>query len=289
MVPTSPTVYVFNGWGALNVPLIFVGTMPGISVALTQVLPWVTGALTVLGVEPSRTYYPGDPPFRFSSIGAGRALSGGGASYARLLSKAEDTNSLSAEQKKGLTIVETLDMQPSWRLHINLFYGRTISAENSFTFGDADLVYDVSVSTRDSTSLKQLRGTMAFRELLGGFRLNTWSTNDDGLQFYGRGGYGYSWYKLKDVSTNIQDLEGHKGGYAPTLLPSAKWWPNTWYIGAGTELFTPKKLWLLDRLGVGARVDVTMSWHALNANKPGKENMGWVRRNEIAFSLLTAW
>ena len=293
MVPTSPTVYVNNGWGVLNVPLIFVGAMPGWSVALTQVLPWVSGALNLLGSPPAKTYYPGEPPFRFSSIGPGLSRSSGGAGYARLLSKAGETESTSLARKTDLTTVETvetLNMHPSLRFHFNLFYGRKISAENSLTFADADLVYDESVSTSGSTSRTHKTGTMAFRELLGGFRLNAWSTNDDEMQFYGRGGYGYSWYKFRNISINdVPDDYVDKAGYAPTLYPSAKWWPNTWYIGAGTELFTPKKLWLLDRLGVGARVDVTMSWHALFANYPGKANLGWVRRNEIAFSLLTAW
>jgi hypothetical protein len=184
-------------------------------------------------------------------------------------------------EKKGSGKVGTLDLPPSLRFQINLFYGRKISVENSLTFGDAELAYIGS----DSTVI----GNLAFREVLGGFRMNAWSTNDDGLQFYSRGGYGYTWYTLRNKSVDEQPWDNIKGGYAPTLYPSAKWWPNTWYLGAGTELFTPKKLWLLDRLGVGARVDVTTTWHVLAARKPGATNMGWVRRNEIAFSLLTAW
>ena len=101
MVPTSPTVYVNNGWGALNVPLIFIGAMPGISVALTQVLPWVTGALNVLGAPPARTYYPGEPPFRFSSAGAGLSYSSGGARYARLLTEGGEGTEVRFAQENG--------------------------------------------------------------------------------------------------------------------------------------------------------------------------------------------
>ena len=177
-------------------------------------------------------------------------------------------------------------LPPSLRFQINLFYGRKLSVENSLTFGDAELAYNESDNTGKHASGS---GTLAFRELLGGFRLNAWSTNDNAMQFYTRGGYGYSWYKLKNILIDGEQVEGYKGGYAPTLYPSAKWWPNTWYLGAGTELFTPKKFWLLKHLGVGARVDVTTTWHALSAQKPGAKNLGWARRNEIAFSLLTAW
>jgi hypothetical protein len=144
-------------------------------------------------------------------------------------------------QINGSSKVGSLSATTVQRMVLNLFLSRTLSAENTITFSDARLSYDDGLNQDGGAA--RASGTLELRELLGGFRLNSWSTNDDALQFYARGGYGYTWYKLTDVSLDgrFVDYE-HKGGYPPSIWPSKYWWPNTWYLGAGVEVFTPPKV-----------------------------------------------
>jgi hypothetical protein len=285
MVPSTPWARVKNGWGVLNAPLAVLGVMPGWSVVLTQALPWMTGAFNLLGAPPAKTYYPGKPPFRFSSFGIGPSLSLGGDRFGRLLPS--DSASF-ARGDKGAGKVGQLSATTVQRAVLNLFFGRMLSAENTLTLSNAKLSYDDgSVSDGDAA---RASGILELRELTGGYRLNAWTTNDDALQFYARGGYGYTWYKLTRVSIDGQPVEGQrKGGYPATIWPSKFWWPNTWYLGAGVEAFTPRRLWILDRSGVGVRVDVTTNWHSLDARRPGVSHLGWARRGEVAASILLAW
>lgn len=81
------------------------------------------------------------------------------------------------------------------------------------------------------------------KELTSGFRMNVNSTHDDLLQTYWRADWGYTWYELHDfaivgIATPASSV---RGGYPPTLFPSKRWWPNTWFAGGGIELFSPRR------------------------------------------------
>jgi hypothetical protein len=81
-----------------------------------------------------------------------------------------------------------------------------------------------------------------------------------------------------------------KGGYAPTLLPSRKWWPNTWQAGAGIELFAPKRHWILQRLGYGVRIEGTALLHRLGSRGPcGQRCDATVERADGAVSVVFGW
>jgi hypothetical protein len=66
LAPTTPWDKLRSGWGVLNVPLALLGFMPGWNVAATQLMPWVSGALEVVGAPPARTFRPDDKHLRFS-------------------------------------------------------------------------------------------------------------------------------------------------------------------------------------------------------------------------------
>jgi hypothetical protein len=258
---------------------------------LTQLLPWATGTLQVFGAPPAKTYYPTAPPFRFTSAGVGVGFIKSGDRFARLLPTGSDTGSIRRAKTDGSNKRGDFVAEPAERIWINLFYGRRLSAENTFSTTRVALSYNDHATGDIDGGASRARASLNFKELTGGFRLNTWSSNDDGLQLYARGGWAWSWYELTNLEVDdvpVPDLV-QKYGYAPTLWPSGRWWPNTWYAGAGAELFTPKSLWLFGRLGLGARVEATSLTHRLGARSPWDNNLGWTRRSDYAVSLLVAW
>ena len=81
-----------------------------------------------------------------------------------------------------------------------------------------------------------------------------------------------------------------RDGYLPPLLPARHWWPNTWYGGAGVEVFSPRQYWLLGRLGYGLLAEFTELFNKL-AFDDAQSDRGDVtaRRGDLAFSLVFGW
>ncbi len=290
MVPVTPWARMKNGWGVLNAPLALIGFIPGWSVVLTQFLPWATGTMHLFGAPPAKNYYPTEPPFRFTSVGIGVGFmkSGDRSRFASLLPSGSDSVSLRDAAEVGSRKRGELDTEPAERLWLNLFYGRRVSVENTYSRTTGVLSYE-DFTTTDGDE-PRARAAISLQELTGGFRINGWSSNDDGMQLFARAGWAWTWYELTNVDVDGTQVDYRlKRGYAPTLWPSRKWWPNTWYAGAGMELFTPKSVWLFGRLGLGARVEATSLTHRLRARSPGDDHFGWARRSDYAVSLLVAW
>jgi hypothetical protein len=278
-----------NGWGVLNVPLGLFGVVPGWNAVIAQALPWVTGSLDILGAPPARTYYPGRPPFRFSSNGIGIARTTDGAAFARLLPPADSKLQPGSTAKAQPTATGALTSVEGTRWWLNVYYGRRLSLENTYTASHGTIRYDYVDDPGQSVGT--VDGSISLHELTGGFRFNAWAKNDDALQAYVRAGYGYTSYTVNRANVFGAADPGYsrKGGYATTFLPSRKWWPNTWYAGTGLELFTPKQFWLFGKLGLGLRAETNLVWHRLGATDPRSEHLGWPRRNEYAFALLFGW
>ena len=287
MVPSTPWARMKNGLGFLNAPVALLGFIPGWSVVVTQLLPWATGTMQVFGAPPAKTYYPTLPPFRFTSTGLGVGFMRGGQGFATMLSSSTNPDSVQVVREEGSNKRGDFVAEPAERIWLNLFYGRRVSAENTFSTTRVALSYNDYSSTDGDASKAQ--ASLSMKELTGGFRFNTWSSNDDGVQLYMRAGWGWVWYNLTRHVVEDTEVPGYKGGYAPTLWPSGRWWPNSWYAGAGMEVFTPRSVWLFDRLGFGARIEATSLTHRLNAQSPRAKSPGWARRSDYAVSLLVAW
>jgi hypothetical protein len=73
-----------------------------------------------------------------------------------------------------------------------------------------------------------------------------------------------------------------RGGYAVTLLPTRRWWPNTWYGTVGLEIAAPRAAWMFDRVGYGLQLEYTGLLHRLGATRPYESALGPVGRRELA-------
>jgi hypothetical protein len=283
LVPTMPWARVRNGWGILNLPVGLLGLMPGWNVLTSLAIRWAGGSLHLFGAPPANTFYPMPPPFRFASTATGLTWLTDVQEFARLLPAAAAE---SQETPSASTFAGSVAVSASQRYWLNVFYGRRLSVENTLTLSRMDLS---GAYIDDGTSALDLVGQLHWRELTSGFRLNAFSTNDDGVQYYSRAGWGYTWYELRDLTIGGESANPRfDGGYPPSLFPSSRWWPNTWYLGAGLELFRPKRHGWFQRVGVGARVEGAISWHHLALAQPSTD-LGWNRHGDIAVSLLLAW
>lgn len=294
LAPISPLASLQSGWGVLNIPIVAWSLLPGGSVAVSQLLPWLTGGMHVLGAPPAKTFYLGELPERFTSVSGGTYHQIGGKDFARMLPEPEHpaVRALLGENASGELRMTDAHRVSSWgsRAWFNVYFGPRISLENTLDYGASDVSY--TVENEAGEALGRVMGRLHMREVTGGINYRLTPPTQEWLRLYGRAGYGWTSYTLSGVNVDGQSTprEGTRvrGGHLPTLYPSIAWWPNTTYLGLGTEVFTPPRYWLLKRLGVGARVEVGASFHRMAI--AGDCNCRvTTERGDVAAMLLFGW
>ena len=286
LAPTSPWDKMKNGWGLLNLPISVFGLLPGWNVVVTQLGPWISGTLHTLGSPPARTFSPAARRHRFSSMSAGPQSSFGGSEFGMLLTSDRDAaatlGSVRSPAERGELRQESA-MAMRWG--IELFYGPRLSIENTYARGRHALA--ATAPGFDDTP-QRITGVVDTREVTGGFRYAV--IDSERLPAFLRAGYGWTWYTVDDVRVNGAPSDYRtKGGYAVTLLPSRRWWPNTWYAGAGVEYLAPRGGLIFHQLQYGVRLDATVSRHRLGATRPGVANLGVVTRGDVTLAASVGW
>ena len=103
----------------------------------------------------------------------------------------------------------------------NLYFGKYFVSQNSLRWGSPTFSYDITLPSTEEVF--QICGNIDFLEYSGSFRGNLRADNFnlrvDNLMIFAKGGYGWSWYRLKDVSTNDELLSNRNGTWVnkPTL------------------------------------------------------------------------
>ena len=178
----------------------------------------------------------------------------------------------------------------SWgsRAWFNVYFGPRVSLENTFDYGASDVSY--LAKTGSGETVGRVGGRLHVRELTGGINYRLTSPSQKWLRLYGRAGYAWTDYTLSGVTVNGQPTGEPRvqGGHLPTIYPSLKWWPNTTYLGLGTEVFTPPRYWLFKRLGVGARIEAGASFHRM-AIQGDCNCRVTTERADVAMMLLFGW
>lgn len=284
--PTTPWAVLRNGWGILNAPLAVWGLMPGYNVALLELMPWTAGALHILGAPPARTYTAAALPHRFSTEGQGVFWEFGGSDFAAMLPRDDAANAA-----LGATIDETSlwrRSRPGPRLGLSIFFRDRFALENTYSWQQSTIGYDL-IDTQGKRA-GSVTAALEMRQLTGGVRYSPYSAFDEAIQLYLRAGYGWLWYEASDprlASANI--AAPPRGGYLPPILPSRRWWPNTWYSGAGLELFSPREVWLFERLGYGLRLDGALYANRLSFDYASARRGATAVRGDLAVSLIFGW
>jgi hypothetical protein len=287
LAPTNPLDRMRNGVGVLNWPIGVIGFIPGWNVVVTQLMPWLSGTLSVLGAPVPHTFRPDHLHSRYSSATIGMQRQFGGNQFARLLphdrSNLESTDASSAAEFDRRHLATN-----AMHYAIQLHYGPKLVTENTFSVSQRVLTAVTQGGAGDD--VMSVRGIIDMKELTGGFRYNVLQSNGRQLQAFSRVGWGWAWYNVRDVTIDGAPVEFERdGGYGVTLWPSRRWWPNEWYAGVGAEYFgRPRTRWLPD-LGFGVRVELNGTRHRLGATRPGATNLGIVSRGDFTVSGVIGW
>jgi hypothetical protein len=169
------------------------------------------------------------------------------------------------------------------RLLLTVHYGDRFALENSFSVDTTEISYRVADDL--GNSLGRVFGQLATGQLAGGIRVNT-SPLGNAVGFFARGGYSWTWFRVNDATLDGTPLPRTKlTGHWPGWLPTAKWWPNGTYLGAGAEFFTPRSHWLSGRFGYGLRIEFTELIHPMRGTGCGCLS----RRRDVGVSLQLGW
>lgn len=130
----------------------------------------------------------------------------------------------------GTGSTESIDVPAAPLFRLQLFIGDRFTSTNSVLHFRSDMNLRLQFNNIDDFTLT---GDLNWWEYVGSLR---YSVLTGSIQPYLKGGYGLSWYRLENVSTNLGLIDEpnskwvRKPGFFENLLP------NTWHIGAGLEL-----------------------------------------------------
>lgn len=164
-----------------------------------------------------------------------------------------------------------------------------LSVEN--TFSRSQRALSSTLVNRVTGIVDWMQGSITTRDLTGGVRYDVAQSANTDVHLFVRGGWGWTWYDVDNVRRNNGAAANYtkRGGYPPTLFPSRRWWPNSWYAGTGVEYFAPRNGWLLPQVGYGLRAELMTARHRVGATNPGERNLGVATRNEIGISAILGW
>ena len=280
--PTTPWAVIRNGWGVLNVPLAAWGLMPGYNVALVELAPWLGGVMHIVHAPPARTFTNAALPHRFTTAGQGVFFELGGRKFADLLPRRDPM--LPTDAADGALY---RNVQPGTRLWFDLFFRDRFALENTFSWHTSTIGYD----RVENTTIRRVSGRLTMQQLTGGIRYSPYSVLDESVQLYLRTGYGWLQYRADRLTAGTVQLASApvRRGYLPPVLPSRHWWPNTWYGGAGLELFAPREKWILGRLGAGVRIEGSLYLNKLSFDTASGRGDITARRGDVSMALIFGW
>ncbi len=115
---------------------------------------------------------------------------------------------------------------------ISLYLGKRFASENTLRAGRMPMGVDVTFPTIGEVF--RLRGDLSFVEYSGSIR---YSLTTSRLMPFIKGGYGLSWYRVENASTNGDPLPQPDGPWVgqPTIEDLSSFLPDTWHIGGGFE------------------------------------------------------
>ena len=235
-----------NDWGFLN------ATLPVLSFLPPFDLLWrlVAAPFRALLGDLDPTLYPQESiPFRFVGLNGGVTVQDIPDDYFQLL--------LNPEQLDGILIrlVEYLiengadsttavlsstgfaDDAVTPLFQVQLFIGDRFSTTNTIRRSRSKLGSTIEFSGIDDPFV--LDSELNLWEYYGSLR---YSVLTGGIQPYFKGGYGLSWYRMENTTTNGVLLEQPNSPWVrkPSLVPLENLLPNTWHVGFGLELIAIK-------------------------------------------------
>ena len=146
-------------------------------------------------------------------------------------------------------------------IEFELYLGERLVSRNLLRAASATISYDLLLPS--TSKVFELRGDLNFHEYSGSLRYNLTTGS---FMIFATGGYGWSWYRLENVSTNGIPLPEPNSpwSHVPHWKRPSTFLPNTWHFGGGIE-WVPfqninRPLWGLD---IGIQAEALIYRHSL--------------------------
>lgn len=243
LFPTDLQDAFANDWGYFNATLPVISFLPPFDVLWRVVAAPVRALATPL--EP--TMYPQETiPFRFVGLDGGVSFPEVPDDYQELFFNEDQFDDIIGgllvhliEQGADSSTVttgstESIESIATPLFGVQLFMGERFTSTNSLIHFRAQMSNAIQFNNIPDFTLT---GELNWWEYIGSLRYTLLTGS---IQPYLKGGYGLSWYRLENVSTDDEPIDPpdsewvRKPGFFENLLP------NTWHIGAGLELLTIK-------------------------------------------------
>lgn len=126
----------------------------------------------------------------------------------------------------------------AWWWQVNLYMGETFSTQNTLLHSRSDLGMDVVFTNGGGA---RVDSEFNLWEFAGSFRFNM---SKGGFQPYLKGGYGWTWYRVENITLDGELLDNPNGPWIhrPSLNSWSEALPNSWHVGGGLEVFLIRTL-----------------------------------------------
>ncbi|RMF56450.1 MAG: hypothetical protein D6743_20250, partial [Calditrichaeota bacterium] len=247
-----------NNWGILNLTIPTLISLPPYN--LFWMVPF--SPVRALWERKNALFYSQETvPFRRVAINLGYYPFIGDDDFARLLFDVDSdvverfqVDNNAQVDRNSLRNFDTFDTR-NFGFELNYHVGKHFAAENLFRYSLSRVAYDlVSTEKRplspENRVLGVVQGDLQMIEYSGSLR-HSFMTNS--FQPFIKVGYGYSYYRVRNIELNGRPLEQsktqwfHNNRFFPPWPPK-NLLPNTWHVGAGFEFifnrnFSESEFW----------------------------------------------
>lgn len=266
LFPLSPVDAFQNNFGFLNAPVTVFTVLPPFD--LLYRLVW-RPLRALVGPSPSPVFLPAAPVQRrivgFALGGFVNTLPSTTAAAFVNSAQLPDINRLVAaagvsEPASTSTTIGTA-VYPSFQ--VQFYLTPRFVSQNTFRYSRNDVSLDITSATGSAT----VRGSFQMYEYAGSLRFNLLTGR---LQPFLKAGYGYSWYRLQDVTVNGQGVSPPSSPF----LHKPSFWPNTLHYGIGIEANITETEAPLSGIGLGVKLESNVFTHSLGLSIEDTTRLG---------------
>lgn len=255
-----------NSWGFLNV------TLPTLSILPPFDFSWRVLLLPARAPVQSRspTFFPRDRiPFRLVGVGGGLSVSILPDNFTLLFTEPGLFDQIQGfiDSRPGETVVvnegASAAVAPVGRMQFHL--GKHLVSENVIRRINGRVRFDIE--ERGTGQTTPVRADLELWEYAGSLRYNVLT---GGFQPYVRGGYGISWFRLRNARLGDEPLDPASTPWLrkPSVTPPENLLPNTFHLGLGVEAVPIRNFGPFPRgTDVGVRAGYALYFHGLGLER----------------------
>jgi len=263
-----------NSLGWLNL------TLPTISLLPPFDLVWrgLAAPIRIPLESGTPAYYSTDElPVRFFGVTAGVTVMGLGAEFADLLYNEAQFSQvltrlvlfLGENQTPDTRITQQVDDVPNPAVlltQVNFFVGDRFVSENTIRHSRSGINQTIQFSDIPDFTISS---DLDMWEYAGSLRVNL---TRSAFQPFAKIGYGLSWYRLEQVSTQGDTLDTPTSAWVRNPFKAAKYLlPNTWHVGLGVDvgILRGRGPFIPSGIDFSVKVDWTLYTHTLGLDESG--------------------